>query len=807
MAVSLDAYLDRIRIPTAMDKVYKAECCYSFDTPVSDGGLYVCMSNFLSFGRNYVERYFKKTGHNIFLHLKKVAKPLKDAESGDEIESPPKKKPIRLAIGVEGGFDINVKQVDYEEINSIVLLPEFTVISLPNNNLPEKIQFCIIGILSVESASLTNQIQSWDGEERKTSIYAENLVQHSNPRRIPPSGWKCDVCGLEKNLWLNLTDGSILCGRKYFDGSGGNGHAVEHYEKTKYPLCVKLGTITVDGADVYSYAEDDMVLDPYLTKHLEHFGINITSMQKTEKTMAELEIDANMKLQEWDVIQESGRQLQPLSGPGYTGIKNLGNSCYLNSVMQVVFSIPDFQARYYERINDIFEKIDPHNIPTNLEAQMAKFGHGLLSGCYSIPSDTDGSEEQYGVTPIIFKNLIGAGHSEFSTAMQQDASEYLLHLINTIDKDEHKLKSSRNPNDSLRFEIEERIQCTKSNKVKYTSRTEYVLSLPIPQDSATNMQEFLDYQAKRKEAEARGEKMQDKDAVRPIVPLISCFNAFAEPELISDFFSTALGEKSTASKTAKIKSFPDYLFIQMKKFTVGEDWVPKKLDVIIDVADELDLAEYRGTGLKATEELLPEPIQEQAAQEEPAIDVGVVRQLSEMGFAFEGCRKAVYYTNNSGVEAAMSWVMDHMGDPDFADPLVLKSNTSKKTTFVADENGIATIISMGFTQEQANKALKATDNSVERAVDWIFSHVDDLDSMDTDENTQDETESKSKVRDGGTRYRLVAFISHMGSNTFCGHYVCHILKDGRWVIFNDRKVAISEVPPKGLAYLYLYKRL
>ena len=35
---------------------------------------------------------------------------------------------------------------------------------------------------------------------------------------------------------MNLTDGSINCGRKNFDGSGGNNHAVEHYAQTNYPL-------------------------------------------------------------------------------------------------------------------------------------------------------------------------------------------------------------------------------------------------------------------------------------------------------------------------------------------------------------------------------------------------------------------------------------------------------------------------------------------------------------------------------------------------------------------------------------------
>ena len=78
--------------------------------------------------------------------------------------------------------------------------------------------------------------------------YAESLVQVDNGKRIPPSGWKCERCDLTTNLWLNLSDGAILCGRRFFDGSGGNNHAVEYYKETKYPLAVKLGTITPNGA-------------------------------------------------------------------------------------------------------------------------------------------------------------------------------------------------------------------------------------------------------------------------------------------------------------------------------------------------------------------------------------------------------------------------------------------------------------------------------------------------------------------------------------------------------------------------------
>jgi ubiquitin C-terminal hydrolase len=39
-------------------------------------------------------------------------------------------------------------------------------------------------------------------------------------------------------------------------------------------------------------------------------------------------------------------------------------------------------------------------------------------------------------------------------------------------------------------------------------------------------------------------------------------------------------------------------------------------------------------------------------------------------------------------------------------------------------------------------------------------------------------------------YKLIAFISHMGTSTMVGHYVCHVLHEGRWVIFNDNKVTL-----------------
>lgn len=63
--------------------------------------------------------------------------------------------------------------------------------------------------------------------------------------------------------------------------------------------------------------------------------------------MAEMELDLNQRYDEWSVLQESDAKLQPVYGPGYTGMINLGNSCYLNSVMQVIFVLPELKQKYF----------------------------------------------------------------------------------------------------------------------------------------------------------------------------------------------------------------------------------------------------------------------------------------------------------------------------------------------------------------------------------------------------------------------------------------------------------------------------
>ena len=78
-----------------------------------------------------------------------------------------------------------------------------------------------------------------------------------------------------------------------------------------------------------------MVTDPLLAQHLAHFGIDMQRQRKTDRTVMELEVEANERLGEWLTLQEANHTLTPLYGPGLTGLDNLGNTCYINSAVQV----------------------------------------------------------------------------------------------------------------------------------------------------------------------------------------------------------------------------------------------------------------------------------------------------------------------------------------------------------------------------------------------------------------------------------------------------------------------------------------
>ncbi|KAI9762571.1 MAG: hypothetical protein M4579_000374 [Chaenotheca gracillima] len=678
-----------------------------------------------------------------------------------------------------------------------------------SGNLPAVVD----GVLKAMTFSRQEEVKAW--EQEITPCEHTLCLEQDTARQIQSQDLgHCSMCDLKENLWLCLQCGNLGCGRAQFGGVGGNSHGLAHSDATSHPVAVKLGSITPEGtADVYCYACNEERADPELNAHLAHWGINIAEREKTEKSLTEMQIEQNLRW-EFSMETEDGKKLEPLFGKGLTGLKNLGNSCYLSSILQCLFDMPVFQNRYYH------PKDTPpvSTLPAeDLETQLRKVADGLLSGRYSYPdSDVISSEDsseithQKGLAPAMIKHLIGRGHEEFSTMRQQDAFEFLLHLFKLVTRSSHSAPL-QDPVKSFGFVLEQRLQCLSCKKVRYRSDEQDNISVPVPVRRILQLAPSDD---------DPGTKDEKKDKFEP-VSLKECLDTFTGSETV-ELRCPGCGSNDGFLKRTMFKTFPEALAVNARRFELV-NWVPTKLDVPVVVGDEpFELDSYKSPGLQPNEELLPEDAGKEASNKFTPNETALA-QLEGMGFPRVRCEKALHATGNADAEAAMTWLFSHMEDPDIDAPVDLGSGgSSAGSGNVVDPEKIENLGAMGFGPPQARKALKETGGDMERAVEWLFSHPDDQGDFgegQPDAGAAESSESQAQVPPGNdqlpARFQLQSIVCHKGGSIHAGHYVAFIRKQleaetaPSWVLFNDEKVvkAVDAEEMKKFAYVYFFRRL
>ncbi|KAK9464515.1 hypothetical protein V1512DRAFT_268129 [Lipomyces arxii] len=757
--------------PTASQPVYKDDCTQCFDTPDQPWGLDVCLSCFNggcnSPNRSHSLIHYQLSQHPIVLNIKRTPKPTKARE-----ESPA--KIVKLAIAAE-------TEEDTYDTTTVVKCLEC---AMELDKTLEQLSGAVEGVMNALSSSRQSDVKAWE-EEILPCEHTLDMIQGPGKILTAEELEHCAQCNLRENLWFCLYCGNLGCGRGQFGGVGGNSHGLAHFDASHHPVSVKLGSITPYGtADVYCYLCNEERQDPELANHLALWGIKISERQKVEKSLVELQLEQNLKW-EFNMKSDDGEESMPLFGPGFTGMKNLGNSCYLASIVQCLFSLPAFAQRYYLPNSDMPLTLQP---ALDFETQMRKLADGLLSGRYSVPPSSDNIESPYqrGIAPAMFKSLVGKNHAEFSTMRQQDAYEFLLYLLQTVNRTSHQQKTE-DPTLSFNFETEQRLQCLGCSRVSYKVEVQDSISVPVPV-----------------------RRLGSKD-VFDTVSLKECLEIFTSPETL-EYNCQACGSSAGAVKRTMFKTFPQTLVVNARRFEIIK-WVPTKLDIPVDVPDEtFSMDEYLSSGVQPGENLLPESIEKPAPKFEP--DQALLSVLEGMGFPRVRCEKALYKTGNSDGDVAMNWLFEHMDDADIDEPVVTAEELV--SGFEISESSIAMLTDMGFTAAQAKKALKETGADMERAVEWLFSHPDDDVSV-TDEAAASNSTPVAAVGDDTlpAMFKLHSVVCHKGGSVHAGHYVAFIRKkltedaaDTNWVLFNDEKVVkggeVAEM--KKFAYVYFFER-
>ena len=757
-------------------KIFKDQCLKCYDDSRSEKGLNICLKCFdgCCYTRedNHSKLHLSKKNHNIYMNFKEI-----------KIEKEQNKPKItKLAVGLPGGAEI--EEDKYEQKIEIICLSCNKTIPYENN---EKLKNLITAIINSSTELQQNEIKAWE-EKMYPCEHTLTLEQEFTKKLKENELNKCNDCEINKNLWLCLVCGNISCGRKE---TGGNAHALAHFEKTKHPLAVKVGTITSSGeASLYCYTCDNDVKDDNLALHLSNFGLDINNMKKTDKTVTELNLDININLTLSKVIEE-GKVLTPLYGPGCTGMINIGNSCYMNAVLQTLFSIEEFKKWYLINADNHINTCDKHPSECYL-CQMSKIMNGIYSGNYSqkltkiIKNDGENlKEEEYqlGIKITSFKYFFNKNNIDFISNKPQDAFLYMQFFLDELKTYEYQRKI--NPFTIFEFDIEKRLECEECHSVRYsTSRTWY---LPF------TVQDLY-------------KRMNDNDEVK----IEECISEYLNEKIEVNCEKCKKNTNHLINK--KLLNYPEYLIITFERFFYRDAGEIKSSAQFILNIDNIDFKILSPNTSKEGENVIERL---NNGQEETFIDpkfnVNDLNYLMQCGVPELGAKWALLKMSGDP-ELALGWYCENSENPEIKKPIpkqrvIQNKNNSNKKNNAFKEEDINNLIMMGFSKERAVHALKANNGNFNNALDYLFSHPDEVVEEIKENEKEEKNEEIKEINVGnGSMYDLYGYITHLGKSADHGHYVCHIRQDkNNWKYFNDYKCNSWDNPPTGRGHIYFFK--
>ena len=218
--------------------------------------------------------------------------------------------------------------------------------------------------------------------------------------------------------------------------------------------------------------------------------------EKDKKEKLKKQKERELKEQQAKLEREKKRANQKITHPPY-GIPNFGNTCYFNSVNQIILNLPIMQQLF--SFKDLKYMINKEN----------KFGYkGKLISAFMplyelYPSQIDDNVRN-------LKSIVGKFNETFNNKLQQDANEYLNFILEGL-HEELNIKSSKvyivdsddnykfNTEDELGdlawannkrrnssfidsiflFQLKSNLTCRKCNTKKVNFETSYVFNLPL----------------------------------------------------------------------------------------------------------------------------------------------------------------------------------------------------------------------------------------------------------------------------------------------------------------------------------------
>jgi len=287
-------------------------------------------------------------------------------------------------------------------------------------------------------------------------------------------------------------------------------------------------------------------------------------------------------------VRESLRGVPP--APGAVGLHNLGNSCYLNSILQCINHIEPI-TQYFLKGNYIKEinKTNPLGSGGRVATAYASFLNDVWAGEYSI------------IAPRLMKQVIGSFAPQFNNNFQHDSQEFCQFLMDGLHEDLNRVKSKPYVEHMEAFGMEDSkasIESWKKHLLRHDSifvdhtQGMHRSHLTCPKCGKESIK-FDVYSS------ISLPLVPSKD--RPSIPLQDCLDQFAAGEQLDDhnaWYCSRCKKHVCALKLITLWNTPDVLVLHLKRFTFEKCPVTGKLlrrkivDTVDFPIDRLDLSSY-----------------------------------------------------------------------------------------------------------------------------------------------------------------------------------------------------------------------